>query len=92
MAELCQGLGIKEGVFFLSRCLAKGFKVHSSGGVVGIDPLRLVVVLQEPGWVFRLGVPHRAGAVTERCPCGWHLQWGRPGPCRAQGSALPVLM
>lgn len=39
--------------------------------MVGIDPLRLVVVLQEPGWVFRqAGVPRRAGAVTERCPCG----------------------
>lgn len=58
-------------VSFLSRCLVEAFKVHSSGCVVAIDPLRLVLVLQEPGWVFRqAGVPHRVGAGMERCPCG----------------------
>lgn len=61
----------------------KASKGHSSGCVVVIVPLRLVVVLQEPGWVFRQAeVPHWAGAVTERCPV-CHLHWGR--------AALPVL-
>lgn len=56
-----------------------------------IDPLMVLVVLQEPSRGFQTCRSYVQGWGSDGgMPCvaagaGWHLAWGGPGPCRVEG-------